>query len=238
MSFDLVLFDLDGTLVETAPEITDAINELFGRLRLPRVEQRDVERWVGFGERRTLELALQSSDAGRRRLERGIDAQLLHEFDEAYFAHCGRRSRVYPHVTELLCALGAAGLRRAVISNKEQRLAMKVLEAHGLADDLELIVCGDTLAARKPDPLPVRHCLEHFGLARDRAVLIGDSQIDVATARAAGIAVWAVTYGYNLGRPVADAKPDRLLKSFAELGPLLLGAPLPSPSPESSTLVV
>jgi len=226
--FDAVLFDLDGTLVETAPEISDAINALFGKLGLPRVQQGDVEKWVGFGEKRTLELALASSDAGRQRLERGIDEQLLHDFDASYFAHCGKRSRVYPFVTEVLCALGAAGVQRALISNKEQRLAKKVLDAHGLTDDLELIICGDTLGKRKPDPLPIRHCLDYFGVARESAVMIGDSEIDVATARAAGIAAWAVTYGYNLGKPVAAAKPDRLLKNFSELGPLLLGAPLPS----------
>jgi phosphoglycolate phosphatase len=225
--FDLVLFDLDGTLVETAPEITDAINELFAREQLPPVAQRDVERWVGMGEKKTLESALAASEAGRRRLARGVDDDLLHAFDACYFAHCGRRSRVYPDVARILCALGAAGVHRALLTNKEGRLARKVLDAHGLGDDLELIVCGDTLPVRKPDPATIRHCLDYFGVAADRALLVGDSRIDVATARAAGIAVWAVTYGYNGGMPVADAKPDRLLKRFRELAPALTGAPLP-----------
>jgi phosphoglycolate phosphatase len=233
--YDLVIFDLDGTLVETAPEITDAVNELFGQLQLPPVRQQDVEKWIGFGERRTLELALSSSEAGRRQLETGIDAALLEAFDAAYFAHCGQRSRVYPHVTQILCGLGAAGVQRALISNKERRLATKVLDAHGLSDDLELVICGDTVERRKPDPMSIHYCLKYFGIKRERTVMIGDSEIDVATARAAGVASWAVTYGYNLGKPVATAKPDRLLKSFAELGPLLLGAPLPSA--EASTLV-
>ena len=233
--YDLVIFDLDGTLVETAPEITDAVNALFAKLGLPPVEQPDVETWVGFGARRTLELALASSDAGRERLARGLDDRLLHDFDAAYFAHCGTRSRVYPYVTEVLCALGAAGVQRALISNKERRLATRVLDAHGLSDDLELVICGDSVARRKPDPMSIHYCLKYFGIQREHIVMIGDSEIDVATARAAGIAAWAVTYGYNLGKPVAEARPDRLLKSFAELGPLLLGAPLPRA--ETSALV-
>jgi phosphoglycolate phosphatase len=222
---DLAIFDLDGTLVETAPEITDALNELFAKLKLPRVEQEQVETWVGFGERKTLESALASSEAGRERLANGIDDALLGSFDRAYFAHCGRRSRVYPHVAQVLCALGSAGVSRALVSNKEHRTATKVLEAHGLADDLEFIVC----AAGKPDPRSLRQCLDYFGVEAKQAVMIGDSAIDVATARAAGVMSWCVPYGYNGGKPIAEAKPDRVLKSFSEAGPLITGAPLPDP---------
>ncbi|HZP13489.1 MAG TPA: HAD-IA family hydrolase [Nevskiaceae bacterium] len=223
--FDLAIFDLDGTLVETAPEITDALNELFAELDVPRVEVAQVETWVGFGEKKTLESALASSEAGRARLAKGLDDDLLAHFDRCYFAHCGKRSRVYPHVAQVLCALGSAGVHRALVSNKEPRTAMKVLDAHGLADDLEFIVC----AAGKPDPRSVRQCLDYFGVDREQAVLIGDSSIDVATARAAGIASWCVPYGYNGGKPIADAKPDRLLKNFREVGTLITGSALPDP---------
>ncbi len=223
--FDLVIFDLDGTLVETAPEITDALNEVFGKLKLPSIEQKQVETWVGYGEKRTLESALGSSDEGRARLAKGIDDDLLESFDRAYFAHCGKRSRVYPHVAQVLCALGSAGVHRALVSNKEHRTAMKVLDAHGLGDDLEFIVCG----AGKPDPRSIRQCLDYFGLDRKDAVLIGDSAIDVETARAAGIAIWCVPCGYNGGKPIADAKPDRLLKNFREVGTLITGSAIPDP---------
>ena len=223
--YDLAIFDLDGTLVESAPEITDAINELFGKLKLPSVRLEQVERWVGFGEKRTLQSALDSTEQGRERLARGVDEQLLEDFDRIYFAHCGRRSRVYPHVTQVLCALASAGVSRALITNKEHRTAMKVLDAHGLADDLEFIVC----AAGKPDPRSILQCLDYFGVACAKAVMIGDSSIDVATARAAGIAPWCVPYGYNGGKPIADAKPDRLLKDFREAGTLITGTPLPDP---------
>jgi phosphoglycolate phosphatase len=223
--FDLAIFDLDGTLVETAPEITDAINELFGTLKLPSVEQRQVETWIGFGEKKTLQSALETSKEGRARLVDGIDDDLLESFDRCYFAHCGKRSRVYPHVANVLCALGSAGVNRALITNKEHRLAMKVLDAHGLLDDLELLVCG----AGKPDPRSIRQCLDYFGVGAKQAVMIGESAIDVATARAASIASWCVPYGYNGGKPIADAKPDRVLKNFREVGTLITGAPLPDP---------
>ena len=229
--FDLAIFDLDGTLVESAPEIADAINELFGELDVPGVDVKQVETWVGFGERKTLESALSASDAGRARLAKGLDDDLLERFDRCYFAHCGKRSRVYPHVAQVLCALGSAGVNRALVSNKEHRTAMKVLDAHGLADDLEFIVC----AAGKPDPRSIHQCLDYFGMRRSAAVLIGDSSIDVATARAAGITAWCVPYGYNGGKPVADAKPDRMLKNFREVGTLITGSMLPDP--EKSAVV-
>ena len=90
-------------------------------------------------------------------------------------------------------------------------------ERHGLRDYFQLVVCGDTLPAKKPDPLPVMHCLKRFAVDAQRAVFVGDSEIDVKTARAAGVASWCVPYGYNHGRPIASAKPDRVIDSFAEL---------------------
>ncbi len=217
--FDLVLFDLDGTLIDTAPEIADAVNALLAAERLPCVDERLVRDWIGHGTRELLRAALaESVRTAARAPERAptLDA-LLPAFDRHYLAHCGRRSRVFADVEPTLDALRCAGVRTAVVTNKEERYAYAVLDAHRLRDYLDLVICGDTLAAKKPDALPVKHCMHRFRVAPERTLLVGDSEIDVATARAAGVRVWAVPYGYNRGRPIAEAGADRIIDSIAEL---------------------
>lgn len=210
---DLVLFDLDGTLVETAPEICDAVNATMQVLQLPAVTQAQVEGWIGHGTGTLLLEAL--AQVTGRPLQEVPDSPLWRvasaHFAGAYERHCGTTSRLYPRAREVLQALGERGVRRALVTNKEQRFTQPVLRRHGLRPLLERVVCGDTLPARKPDPAGVLDCLRAFGVAPERALFVGDSSIDVETARNAGVQVWAVTHGYNMGRPIAAAAPDRLL---------------------------
>lgn len=223
--FELVLFDLDGTLIDTAPEIADAVNALLAERGLPCVEEALVRDWIGHGTRELMRAALAAS-LRRAALapERApaLDA-LMPAFSRHYLAHCGRRSRVFADVEPTLDALRLAGVRTAVVTNKEERYAYAVLGAHRLRDYLDLVICGDTLAAKKPDPLPAAHCMHRFRVAPERTLLVGDSEIDVATARAAGIRVWAVPYGYNRGRPIASAGADRIIESIAEVARSLQG---------------
>lgn len=223
--FDLVLFDLDGTLIDTAPEIADAVNALLAGERLPRVDEALVRDWIGHGTRELLRAALaESLRAASIAPERAPALEaLLPAFGRHYLAHCGRRSRVFADVEPTLDALRHAGVRTAVVTNKEERYAYAVLDAHRLRDYLDLVICGDTLAAKKPDPLPAAHCMQRFRAAAERTLLVGDSEIDVATARAAGIRVWVVPYGYNRGRPVAAAGADRIIDSIAEVARSLEG---------------
>jgi phosphoglycolate phosphatase len=223
--FDLVLFDLDGTLIDTAPEIADAVNALLAGERLPRVDETFVRDWIGHGTCELLRAALAESArrAGLAPARAPSLAALLPAFDRHYLAHCGKRSRVFSDVEPALDALRCAGVRTAVVTNKEERFAYAVLDAHRLRDYLDLVICGDTLAAKKPDPLPAVHCMQRFGVAPERTLLVGDSEIDVATARAAGIGVWAVPYGYNRGRPIAAAGADRVIDSIAEVARSLEG---------------
>ncbi len=223
--FDLVLFDLDGTLIDTAPEIADAVNALLAEQRLPRVDETTVRDWIGHGTRELMRAALAASvRAAPVAPDRApaLDA-LMPAFGRHYLAHCGKRSRVYPEVEQTLDTLRRAGVRTAVVTNKDERYAYAVLDAHRLRDYLDLVICGDTLAAKKPDPLPVTHCMHRFRVAPERTLLVGDSEIDVATARAAGIGVWVVPYGYNRGRPIATAGADRIIDSMAEVARSLEG---------------
>ena len=210
---DLVLFDLDGTLVETAPEICDAVNDTLHALGLPAAPLAKVEAWIGHGTRQLLLHSL--ADATGKQAQQVMDSSLWRaaqpRFAADYERRCGTTSRLYPHAREVLQALGDRGVHRALVTNKEQRFTTPVLRRHGLRNLLDRVVCGDTLPTKKPDPAGVQDCLRAFGVAAQRALFIGDSSIDVATARNAGVAVWALTHGYNMGEPIAAARPDRVL---------------------------
>lgn len=216
---ELVLFDLDGTLVETGPEICDAVNGTLDSLQLPRASLQQVEDWIGHG---TGHLLLQALAHATGRKPGAVHGSSLWGAAQRHFAveyeqRCGTTSRLYPHAREVLRTLGERGVRRALVTNKEARFTQPVLRRHGLRQLLDRIVCGDTLTTRKPDPAGVHECLRAFGVDASRAVFVGDSSIDVATARNAGIPVWALTHGYNMGEPIAAAQPDRVLDSLAHI---------------------
>ena len=217
--FDLVMFDLDGTLVETAPEIMDAVNDTLARFDLPLVSQQQVNDWIGHG---TLSLLVDAVAFATGRPHDEVRASellrtMVGEYNVFYGRRCGTRSHLYPKVRETLEALRAQGTRLAVVTNKEERYTQIVMEVQKLTDLFDVVISGDTFATKKPNPAGVAHCLTLFGVTADRALFVGDSSIDAATARAAGVAVWLLPYGYNIGQPIAACQPDRLIQNCSEL---------------------
>ena len=124
---------------------------------------------------------------------------------------------LYPQVRETLVALRSRGVKLAVVTNKEGRYTATVLNAHQLMPLLDRVVSGDTLPTKKPDPAGIASCLAAFGVTPARALFVGDSSIDVATARNAGVPVWALPYGYNMGQPIAACSPDRIIADCSAL---------------------
>lgn len=222
--FDLVLFDLDGTLIDTAAELAHAINAtLAGAGDWPPVPVDVLATWIGHGTRNLLARAL--AHVSGRDLPAVLLAPELDALEVAFAQHylqcCGQHSRLYPQVLHTLQTLRAQGVKLVVLTNKEARFTEPTLQAHGVRDCFDRVVSGDTLPVRKPNPAAVQQCLQDLGVSPNRALLVGDSSIDVTTARNAGIAVWAVPYGYNLGQPIAASAPDRLIN---DLGALLHAA--------------
>ncbi|MEY4364196.1 MAG: Phosphoglycolate phosphatase [Pseudomonadota bacterium] len=213
MHWKAVLFDLDGTLVETAPEIADAVNATLQQLGWPEVEQADVDRWIGHGTRELLILALAhlSGQSPSQVRDSALLREALPLFDVHYQAHCGKRSQLYPHVRETLSALRQRGCRIAVVTNKEGRYTDTVLRAHDLQDEFDAVISGDTYPTKKPDPSSVQALLKKWGIDPSQALFVGDSSIDAATARNAGLQVWLLPYGYNMGESVEDCGPDRVI---------------------------
>ncbi len=218
-AFDLVMFDLDGTLIETAPEIADATNDTLTQFGLAQVTQQQVNDWIGHGTQTLLVQALAASRQTSQEAVRQADdfAAISAAFVVHYGQRCGSRSHLYPQVREVLHALKAQGVKLAVVTNKEDRYTQVVLDAHRLAPLFDRVISGDTLPTKKPDPSGIAACLAQFGVDRARALFVGDSSIDVATARNAGVAVWALPYGYNMGQPIEACQPDRVIADFSAL---------------------
>ncbi len=223
-AYDLVLFDLDGTLIETAPEIQDAVNDTLQALGHEPIDLTTITNWIGHGTRELLLSALARS----RGSERGEVAlaedfpSIIEAFAVNYLRRCGSRSQPYPGMHEALAALRSAGCKLGIVTNKEARYTQQVLEAHGLDERLDIVIAGDTLPVKKPDPAGIELARQRFGASLERTLFVGDSSIDVAAARRAGVAVWVFPWGYNMGQPIAECGPDRILQGFAELTPIIL----------------
>ncbi|MFA5940327.1 MAG: HAD hydrolase-like protein [Sinimarinibacterium sp.] len=216
---DLLIFDLDGTLVDTASEIADTVNDVLSEAGLSAQEPARIRGWIGHGARTTLRRALLAQpDNYADRID--IDAllgPLMRRFDFFHTRRCGTSSELFPGVRETLDALRGRGQCMALLTNKEARFTAQVLRRHELRGYFGPAISGDSLDQRKPSAIPVKHCVDWHGARAERTVLIGDSGVDAQTARNAGIAFWAVPYGYNGVTPVEHTKPDRLLSHFGEL---------------------
>lgn len=217
--FDLVMFDLDGTLIETAPEIADATNDTLTQFGLPAVTQQQVNDWIGHGTQTLLVQALAAAQGISQEGVRAAShfADISTAFVRHYGQRCGTRSHLYRYVREVLHILKGQGVKLAVVTNKEQRYTQVVLDAHQLAPLFDRVISGDTFATKKPTPVGIEACLAQLGVPRERALFVGDSSIDVATARNAGVPVWVLPYGYNMGEPIEATGADRVIADFSAL---------------------
>ena len=217
--FEAYFFDLDGTLVETAPEIADAVNDTLRYFDWPVVTQQQVNDWIGHGTKELLIMALASvtqSSVEAVRVSDGLK-QALPIFDRYYQERCGTRSHLYPHVKEVLTRLRQQGSKLAVVTNKEGRYTDIVLRVHELTDLFDIVISGDSFPVKKPNPTSVQNCLARWNVLPQQALFVGDSSIDAQTARNANVPVWLLPYGYNMGQTVQSCQPDRVIANFSEL---------------------
>ena len=211
------LFDLDGTLVDSAPDITAALNAALNAVDKPVVDEALTRHWVGHGSRVLIERALAHVDAANavadeRTMARAMDAFIAH-----YRGHIADASRPYPGVADALDALTQHGARLAVVTNKLSSLSEQLLLALGLRPYFAVVVGGDTLAKRKPDAAPALYACRHMNVIASDALFVGDSTTDVETARAAGCPVVCVRDGYNQGTPAEQLGADGVIDSLIEL---------------------
>lgn len=206
------LFDLDGTLIDTAPDINAAVNHALALAGLQGVDESLTRHWVGHGGRVLIQQALEHQRGPEDALE-----EVVREFLDYYERHIADSSRPYPHVVESLQALRERGARLAVVTNKRTRLTIPLLEALALSDLFHTVVCGDTAAQPKPAADPALHACAALRLDPADVLFVGDSETDVACARAAGCDVVCVPDGYNHGTPAKKLGADGVIDSFRDL---------------------
>jgi len=217
-----VVIDLDGTLLDTAPDLADAAMAMAADLGLPPITQGEVKTYIGNGVSRLVKRVLTRDMQADPAPE--LFARALPIYEQHYAEWLSRKSRPFPGVVDGLKAFKAMGLRVACITNKAERFTHPLLKDTGLFDYFELILSGDSLPERKPSPLPLLHACQVFGIAPAELLLIGDSLNDTQAARAAGCPVFCVPYGYNRGRPVAELDLDAVVPSLVEASKLVVKA--------------
>ncbi|MDX9950866.1 MAG: phosphoglycolate phosphatase [Methylophilaceae bacterium] len=207
----LVMYDLDGTLLDTAGEIAAAVNLALAEFGGTAVDEARVRTWIGHGAARLIEEAWRASATPETLAPIAPLEEVRAGFMRHYRNTVATSSRPYPHVLETLRRVRALGVKQAIITNKDAHFTARVLQQHGMSGLFDLVVSGDSLPVRKPDPGVVRHCLQTLQETPQHSLYVGDSDIDVATARGAGVTCWLVPYGYNGGRDVAQSGADRLI---------------------------
>jgi phosphoglycolate phosphatase len=214
-----VVIDLDGTLLDTATDLAEAANNMLAELDRPPVGVDVLKTYIGNGVTRLVKRALTRNE------EEEPDDVLLGKaipaFERYYARNVSKTSRPFPGVVEGLQALRAAGFRLACVTNKTQRFTLPLLEDTGLLDYFELVLSGDSLPRKKPDPLPLVHASQHFGIDVGNLLLIGDSLNDTQAARAAGCPVFCVPYGYNRGRDVGELDLDAVVPTLRDALPMI-----------------
>jgi phosphoglycolate phosphatase len=222
-----VLFDLDGTLLDTADAITAALNQALAERRLGQLRAAQVRAMIGRGGPILIAHAVARLGIA---MDEADQAALL----QRYFLHYERieagaedSSRIYPGVSACLEALHRLGLRLAVVTNKQQQFAIGLLERLGLSQWIQVVIGGDSCERRKPDPQPLQLACALMRVQSARALMVGDSINDVLAARAAGLPVVCVPYGYNEGADPRQLPCDAFVETLAELPSLLTGARAP-----------
>lgn len=215
MRFPAVLFDLDGTLIDTIPDIIHAVNAMCDDLGLEKLSDTTITAYVGRG----------SDNLVRRVLTHNTDPSLVSEdtlikalqiFQTRYHEVNGKYSHLFDGVMQGLQDFAHTGAKLAIVTNKATAFTLPLLRLTGLIDFFDAIVCGDTCTEKKPHPMPVLHACSLLGVAPENTLLIGDSVNDALAARAAKVTVLILPYGYNEGQDVRDLEVDDIVESITD----------------------
>ena len=211
----LIMIDVDGTLVDSVPDLAYCIDEMMQKLGLQKWGEAKVRHWVGNGVPKLVERALTGELEGRPIKEVFDIAYPI--FLDLYEDNSAERSYLYDGVREGLDYLKSQGYQLGCVTNKSEQFTHPLLKVLGIFNDFKIIISGDTLAKRKPDPMPLLYCAEHFKLKPEECLMLGDSVSDVKAARAAGFDIICMSYGYNHGNDIGDENPDLVIDSMNQL---------------------
>ncbi len=216
----MILFDLDGTLVDSVPDLAAAVDGMMRQLGLPARGETAVRHWVGNGVQNLVGRALTNSMLANP--EPTLFAKALPIFMELYGKNTAGNSRLYDGVAEILAFLHTqTDIQLGCVTNKAEQFTLPLLQHLGIRDYFAIVVSGDSLPEKKPHPLPLLHAAERLGVTPAESLMVGDSKSDVQAARAAGFPVVCTSYGYNHGEDIRIYQPDVVVDSLLELKTLL-----------------
>lgn len=214
-----VMIDLDGTLLDTIPDLAVAANMMLMELNMPALPEVLIRNFVGKGINNLIERTLTGSMDGKP--DADLFQQALPLYERSYRAVNGKHTTIYPGVKEGLDLLRAQGFPMICVTNKSERFTLPLLDYVALSGYFEGVVAGDTLPQKKPDPAPLLHACRQLNVAPSEMLMIGDSLNDAQAARAAGCPVFCVTYGYNEGHDVHTLDVDAIVASLVEATQLI-----------------
>lgn len=217
VSKQLLLFDLDGTLVNSAPDLAAAVNKMLVALQRSSFDEKLIEDWVGNGAAVLIKRALSGSSEIDPALGKALVEQALELFFEYYFKGLSVKTHLYEGVMETLATLKKAGFPMAVVTNKPERFVAPILNDLKIDSYFVLSVGGDSLPQKKPHPLPLLYACEQLGFQTDNCIMIGDSKNDILAAKAANIKSIGVSYGYNYGEDISLEEPDWVVDDFSKV---------------------
>lgn len=218
-SIRAIAFDLDGTLLDSIPDIINAINQMLAQLSLSPLPKHVIQNAVGKGSKNLVWRCL--AHALNHEPEPVFFTQALTIYEQAYQQALYVETTLFPHVTETLKQLKSHNYQLACVTNKDIRFTRPILEQANLAEYFDLILGGSCLPERKPHPLPLQHVCQVFAVQPDALLMIGDSENDVLSAKQAGCPVICVPYGYRHGKALEHLEADLLIEDFRELSHLL-----------------
>ena len=211
----LIMIDVDGTLVDSVPDLAYCVDEMMIQLGMPIRGESSVRHWVGNGVSRLVERALTGDLALKPSQEVFDTAYPI--FLKLYADNTAIRSRLYEGVEEGLNYLKSKGYLLGCVTNKAEQFTHPLLKTMGIYNDFKIIISGDTLDKKKPDPLPLLHGANFFNIPPEECLMLGDSVSDVKAARAAGFDIICMSYGYNHGNNILDENPDYVIDSMTQL---------------------
>ena len=217
MTVKAVVFDLDGTLVDTAPDLMAATNHVLALLKRRPITMPEVRAFVGRGARKLIERGVAATGDA---IDEASLTYYHAEFLRHYEGHTADRSEIFPGVVALLKRLKDSGIKAGVCTNKPEGLSRLLLDTLDLSRFLGTIVGPDTIGIAKPDAAPYLETVKRLGVALQHSIMVGDSEIDILTARAAGVPIVAVSFGYT-PKPVIEYGPDYLVSHFDEIWDIL-----------------
>lgn len=211
----LIMIDVDGTLVDSVPDLAYCVDELMVAMGREKWGEAKVRHWVGNGVPKLVERSLTGELEGA--VNKADFDKAYPIFLELYAQNTSGRSCLYDGVKKGLDYLKSQGYTLGCVTNKAEQFTHPLLKDLGIFDEFEIVISGDTLAKKKPDPLPLLHAAKHFGVEPQESMMLGDSISDVKASRAAGFEIICMSYGYNHGDDIRDANPDLVIDSMAEL---------------------